>query len=89
MIVRAAERRFRFLTQPNIDADREIVPEMRGILQPDEVAQRAAVMYDDDAALATQRQALGKLYAHDAGASDRMAAAALAVAADERLEVAL
>lgn len=89
MIVRAAERRFRFLTQPNIDADREIVPEMRGILQPDEIARRAAMMFGDDAGLATQREALGRLYAHDAGASDRMAAEALAVAADERLEVAL
>lgn len=89
MIVRAAERRFRFLTQPNIDADREIVPEMRGILQPDEISHRAAMMFDDDAGLATQREALGRLYARDVGASDRMAGEALAVAADERLEVAL
>jgi len=54
-----------------------------------EVAQRAASLYGDDAGLAAQREALGRLYAHDAGASGRMAAEALAVAADERLEVAL
>jgi len=89
MIVRAAERRFRFLTQPNIDADREIVPEMRGILAPDEVAEKASTMFDDDAGLASARDALGRVYAHDAGASDRMAAQALAVAMDEGLEVAL
>ncbi|HEY7993084.1 MAG: hypothetical protein ACHQY2_00040 [Candidatus Eremiobacterales bacterium] len=89
MIVRAAERRFRFVTQPNIDADREIVPEMRGVLKPDDVAATASLMFDDDAGLATAREALGRIYARDAGASDRMAAEALAVAADEPLEVAL
>lgn len=89
MIVRAAERRFRFVTQPNIDADREIVPEMRGVLRPDDVAHKASAMFDDDAGLAAARDALGRIYAHDAGASERMAAQALAVAADERLEVAL
>jgi hypothetical protein len=46
-------------------------------------------MFDDEAGLATEREALGRIYAHDAGASDRMAAEALAVAADEQLEVAL
>lgn len=89
MIVRAAERRFRFVSQPNIDADREVVPEMRGILNPDDVGAKASQMYDDEAGLASVRDALGRIYARDAGASDRMATEALAVASDEQLEVAL
>ena len=89
MLVRAAERRFRFVTQPNIDADREVVPEMRGILHPDEVGERASRMLDDAAGLAAARGALARIYAHDSGASERMAQAALAVAADQPLQVAL
>lgn len=89
MIVRAAERRFRFVTQPNIDADRQIVPEMRGILHPDHVGERASQMLDDVAGLASAREALGRIYARDDGASDRMAEAAIAVAVDEPLQVAL
>lgn len=89
LIVRAAERRFRFVTQPNIDAGREIVPEMRGILHPDAVGERASLLLDDGPGLAAARRALGAIYARDAGAADRMAQAALAVAADEPLRVAL
>ena len=81
MIVRAAEKRFRFVTQPNIDADREIVPEMRGVLHPDDVAAKAAAMLDDPAALHAMSDALVSIYAKDVGASARMADEALAVAA--------
>lgn len=89
MIVRAAERRFRFVTQPNIDADREIVPEMRGVLHPDDVAAKAASMLDDAPSLRAMSDALSVLYAKDVGAAGRMADEALAVAAGQTLRAAL
>jgi lipid A disaccharide synthetase len=80
-VVRSAERRFRFVTQPNIDADRNVVPEMRGVLHPDEIAARAAHMLDEPGALRAMGETLAQIYASDAGASRRMAAEALVVAA--------
>jgi len=83
MIVRAAERRFRFVTQPNIDADRAIVPEMRGVLHPADVAAKAASLLDDPVALDAMSEALSRIYAKDVGAAGRMADEALAVAAGQ------
>ncbi len=80
MVVRAAERRFRFVTQPNIDAGAAIVPEMRGVLHPDDVAARATSMLGDPAALDAMSASLSRLYVRDAGAAGRMADDALAVA---------
>ena len=83
MIVRAAERRFRYVTQPNIDADREIVPEMRGVLHPADVAAKAAALLDDPAALDAMSDALSRIYLKDVGAAGRMADEALEVAAGQ------
>jgi hypothetical protein len=83
MIVRAAERRFRYVTQPNIDADRDIVPEMRGILHPDDVARKAAGLLDEPDKLAAMSDALVRIYAKDVGAAGRMADEALLVAAGQ------
>ena len=83
MLVRAAERRFRYVTQPNIDADRPIVPEMRGVLHPSDVAAQAAALLDDPARLDAMGDALSRIYAKDVGAAGRMADEALAVAAGQ------
>jgi lipid-A-disaccharide synthase len=83
MVVRAAERRFKYVTQPNIDADREIVPEMRGILHPADVAAKAASMLDEPSRLDVMSDALLHIYAKDVGAAGRMADEALAVAAGQ------
>jgi hypothetical protein len=83
LIVRAAERRFRYVTQPNIDADREIVPEMRGVLHPADVAAKAAALLGDPAALDAMSDALSRIYVKDVGAAGRMADEALAVAAGQ------
>ena len=83
MIVRAAERRFRYVTQPNIDADREIVPEMRGILHPEDVARKAAALLGEPEALDAMSAALVRIYAKDVGAAGRMADEALVVAAGQ------
>jgi lipid-A-disaccharide synthase len=90
-IVQRIERRFRYVTQPNIDADRLIVPEMRGVLHPRDVAAEAADMLDRPSELRAIGEALAELYAADFGASYRMADEALAVAASggEALRLAL
>jgi hypothetical protein len=91
-VVRAAERRFRFVTQPNIDAERLIVPEMRGVLHPDDVAGEAAAMLERPDDLRSMGEALANIYLSDAGAAGRMAAEALAIAsaeADRSMRVAL
>lgn len=85
MVVRAAERRFRFVTQPNIDAGREIVPEMRGVLHPQDVAARAAAMLGNGEQLDAMSAALSQIYAADAGAAGRMADEALRVASEQAL----
>jgi lipid-A-disaccharide synthase len=86
-VVRKVERRFRFVTQPNIDANRMIVPEMRGILRPADVAAKAAAMLNRPAELRAMGEVLVQIYASHVGASHRMAAEALAVAREEAAPV--
>ncbi len=76
------ERRFKYVAQPNIDADKLLVPEMRGVLTADEIARRALAMLADPDALRTMGEELSRLYARDVGASARMAREALVVAAE-------
>lgn len=80
-VARNAERRFRFVAQPNIDADRLVMPELRGILTPDDVAERAGQMLADPQSLRAMGESLAKIYAPHVGAADRMAREALVVAA--------
>lgn len=80
-LVRTVERRFRFVAQPNIDVDRIVAPEMRGVLMPSEVAARAIEMLDKPDDLRAMGETLSKIYASHVGAADRMAADALAIAA--------
>ena len=81
-IVRATERRFRFVTQPNIDANCAIVPEMRGVLRPEAVASEAAALIDRPQDLLAMGVALSQIYTSHVGASGRMADEALSVARD-------
>ncbi len=80
-LVRSVERRFRFVAQPNIDVDRMLAPEMRGILMPSDVAAKAADLLDRPDELRAMGETLSKVYASHVGAADRMAADVLAVAA--------
>ncbi len=73
LAVTAVARRFRFHTQPNMDADREIVRELHGTLTPGRVAREALELWGDKARLAESSQALRELYAGHAGAATRMA----------------
>lgn len=81
-IARKIERRFKYMAQPNIDADKPLVPELRGVLRPEDIAAHALAMLDNPETLRIQGEDLAKLYARDAGAATRMAREALDVAAD-------
>jgi len=71
--VLAVSRRFRFHTQPNIDAQRSIVYELRGTLTPGLIARVALERAADASWLAETSAALRELYAEHAGAASRMA----------------
>lgn len=66
-------RRFKYHTQPNIDAQEMLVHELHGTLTPGRVARVALERYDDRAWLAASKTALASLYADHVGAADRMA----------------
>lgn len=78
--VLAVSRRFRYFAQPNIDANEEIVRELRGTLTPGRVARVTLERYDDREWLRATGARLELLYAAHAGAADRMAAALLEAA---------
>jgi len=80
-IARRVAERIPMFAQPNIDAGRFIAPEIRGILQPHQVAAKAADMLEDAVALRMMGETLAGLYAKDVGAADRMAADVLGLAA--------
>ncbi len=69
-----AARRFEHFAQPNIDAGREVEPELVGTLLPSQVARTAAERWSDPAWCARAGAELRALYAPHAGAADRMAA---------------
>ena len=73
IVVTALSRRFRFHTQPNMDADREIVRELHGTLTPGRVAREALELWGDKQRLAESSRALRELYVDHAGAAGRMA----------------
>ena len=75
--ITAGVRRFRFFGQPNIDAGREINPEISGTILPSRVAHVAAERFADHAWHARTSADLRALYAPHVGAAGRMAAALL------------
>jgi hypothetical protein len=70
-------KRFRYHTQPNIDAQADIIRELHGALTPGRVARVALESYDDRAWLEASKSALAALYGDHVGAADRMAASLL------------
>lgn len=80
-LARKIERRYKYFAQPNIDAGRLLVPELRGVLTADDIAAHALALLAEPSALRATGEALAKLYAKDAGAATRMASDALGVAA--------
>lgn len=78
--VLAYARRFKYHTQPNIDAQRAIVHELHGTLSPGRVARVALERYDDRPWLERSAAEARELYAGHVGAADRMAASLLELA---------
>lgn len=72
--VLAVSRRFKYHTQPNIDAERSIVCELHGTLTPGRIARVALERANDAAWLSETGKTLRELYAEHAGAASRMAA---------------
>jgi hypothetical protein len=75
--VLAVSRRFAAFAQPNIDAERMILPEIVGTIMPARVAAVAAERYADTAWCAQAGTELRALYAGHAGAARRMSDALL------------
>ena len=78
-VVTGVSRRFRFHTQPNMDAGREVVRELHGTLTPGRVARVALECFGDAAWLAESSQALRSLYTEHLGAAGRIARGLLEV----------
>ena len=76
----AVAHRFKYHTQPNMDADAMVIDELHGTLTPGRVARAALERFDDAAWLASSRERLGSLYADHVGAADRMAESLLTLA---------
>lgn len=74
-------RRFRYHTQPNIDAGDMVLCEVHGTITPGRIARIALERYDDAAWIARTSETLEALYRPHAGASGRMADSLLALAA--------
>jgi len=81
-VARKIERRFKYMAQPNIDAGKPLVPELRGVLRAEDIAAHAQAMLANPQALHAQGVELAKLYARDVGAATKMAREALDVASD-------
>lgn len=77
----ALSRRFEHHTQPNMDAGAALIREVHGTVTPGRIARVALDAYDDRAWIAEAGERLAGLYREHVGASDRMAASLLALAA--------
>ncbi len=69
----AVSKRFKYHTQPNIDAGAMVIEELHGTLTPGRVARVALERFDDADWLALSKKRLASLYESHVGAADRMA----------------
>jgi hypothetical protein len=80
-LVLSVDHRHKYHTQPNIDAQNDLVHELHGTLTPGRVARVALDRAADSAWLERTSQALAGLYREHVGAAARLAAGILTVAA--------
>jgi len=78
-MVLAYSRRFRYHTQPNIDAGTMLIHELHGTLTPGRVARSTLERLRDEKWLEDSAQALGALYREHVGAAARMTQRLLAL----------
>jgi len=72
--------RFKYHTQPNMDANEMLVCELHGTVTPGRVARVALERYDDQPWIESTGARLAELYRGHAGAADRMAESILSLA---------
>lgn len=73
LILKSMNRKFGYMAQPNILADREIVPELRDFITPQLCAERIKQLLEDPNRMAQMSSELKELYSPFEGASVRMA----------------
>jgi hypothetical protein len=71
-IVWRYSQRFKYHTQPNMDANAMLIQELRGTLTPGRVARVTLERLRDAAWLRQTSEALGALYSEHTGAAARM-----------------
>lgn len=79
-VATGVSRRFRYHTQPNMDAGTALIREVHGAVTPGRIARVALEAYDDRAWVTSAGAALAQLYRDHIGASGRMADSLLALA---------
>lgn len=77
--VMAFANRFEYFTQPNMDVETMLIPELAGTLTPGAVALAAAQLADDEARRGDMHVRLANIYRDHHGAAARMANALLGV----------
>jgi len=71
-IVRGCAKRIKFTAIPNIRAGREVIPEIRGVIEAEDVAKEAIKLLRDPNGLARMRKELREI-AGEKGAADKVA----------------
>jgi hypothetical protein len=79
-VTMALAKRFKYHTQPNMDAGEMLIHELHGTVTPGRIARVTLERFDDAPWLAETALRLEQLYQDHAGAADRMAASLLALA---------
>ncbi|MBC7189850.1 hypothetical protein H5U35_06520 [Candidatus Aerophobetes bacterium] len=78
-VVKKCARRIKFISLPNIQAEREIIPEMRGDISPEKVAEKAVEVLQDKKRCKIMSDNL-KAAMGEGGAALKMAQAVIRVA---------
>lgn len=72
-MVKQYSKRIKFAAIPNIKADREIVPEIRGIIEPADVAKKVIELLRSPTRLTEMKEELKKIARTTEGAADKVA----------------
>ncbi|MBE0477719.1 hypothetical protein IBX65_01185 [Candidatus Aerophobetes bacterium] len=72
-VVKIYGKKLGFVAQPNIFAQEEIVPEVKGIIQPQDVADKAVALLQDESRLLSISSQLKKMMEAEVSAADRVA----------------
>ncbi len=71
-IVLIVGRNFGFVSQPNILAGKEVVPEMMGVLAPEDLIERISPLMGDKQSCIAMKEKLSEMYSPFEGASKRL-----------------